>query len=242
MNISGFLPQSFCDWPGNAAAVIFTPGCNFKCGFCHNPELNSFKETNNEELVLKKIEDLKWSLDGVVITGGEPTLQKDLINFCEKLKAMGLKVKLDSNGSNPDILQEMVDKKLIDYIAMDLKTSMEKYSEITKFQNIDNIKKSIKIIINSGLNHEFRTTFVPDVMTKQDIISAVSEIKGAKRYSLQKFIPRNCLNPEFNKYRSPSQEELCEIAKELGFENEIRVRAEHSEKIIKKQVMAVKQL
>lgn len=235
MNIAGFLPQSFCDWPGKTAAVIFTPGCNFRCGFCHNRELIDFKETSHEEIVINKLGELKWSLDGVVITGGEPTLQPDLIQFLEKLKTMNIKIKLDTNGSNPSVLEEIIQKKLVDYIAMDLKTSFEKYTQITKYENIENIKKSIAIIISSGLDHEFRTTFVPDVMTKEDIINAVKEIKNAKRYSLQRFIPRNCLDETYNSFKSPVHDDLVDIAKSLEFDGEIRIRDEHREIVFKKR-------
>ncbi|NYZ80133.1 anaerobic ribonucleoside-triphosphate reductase activating protein [Candidatus Micrarchaeota archaeon] len=235
MNIAGFLPQSFCDWPGKTAAVIFTPGCNFRCGFCHNKELIEFKQTENEEIVLKKLSELKWSLDGVVITGGEPTLQPDLIPFLEKLKATGISVKLDTNGSNPNVLEEIIRKKLVNYIAMDLKTTFEKYPAITKYDNIENIKKSVSLIISSGVDHEFRTTVVPDVISKDDIINAVREIKGAKRYALQRFIPRNCLDEAYNAFKSPNHDGLVDIAKSLDFDGEIRIRDEHREIIFKKR-------
>lgn len=235
MHITGFLPQSFCDWPKKTSAVLFLTGCNFRCGFCHNAQLIDFKTgENNEAPVLAKLEDLAWSLDGVVISGGEPTVHADLPTFIEKIKKMNLKIKLDTNGSNPTMLKELVDKKLLDYIAMDLKTNFEKYSTLAKYGEIGNIRDSIDIIINSGVDHEFRTTYVPDVMTKEDVVEAVKQINGAKRYSIQKFVPRNCLDVTFNAFKSPSMEELQSIAKELEFSGEIRIRGEHKETVFKK--------
>ncbi|MEM0372311.1 MAG: anaerobic ribonucleoside-triphosphate reductase activating protein [archaeon] len=234
MNIAGFLPQSFCDWPGKTAAVIFTPGCNFRCGFCHNRELIEFRNTDNEEAVLKKLEDLKWSLDGVVITGGEPTLQSDLVAFCKKIKGMGCAVKLDTNGSNPGAVELAIKERAVDYIAMDLKTSLDKYTALTKSSCAEAVKKTIRLITSSGIDHEFRTTVVPGVVTKEDIISAVHEIKNAKRYSLQRFVPKNCLDEAFNSIKSPTHEELVDIASSLTFSGEIRIRDEHRETVFKK--------
>jgi pyruvate formate lyase activating enzyme len=235
MHITGFLPQSFCDWPKKSAAVLFLTGCNFRCGFCHNAQLIDFKTgENNEEPVLAKLADLAWSLDGVVISGGEPTVHADLPQFIERVKKLGLKIKLDTNGSNPLMLKELVDKKLLDYIAMDLKTNFDKYSTLAKYGETGNIRDSIGIIIGSGVDHEFRTTYVPGVMTKEDIVEAVELIKGAKRYSLQKFVPRDCLDSAFNALKSPSVEELQSIAKELEFSGEIRIRGEHKETVFKK--------
>jgi pyruvate formate lyase activating enzyme len=235
MNIVGFLPQSFSDWPGKTAAVLFTQGCNFKCGFCHNAQLVEIKKTENDEaLILSKIKDLAWSLDGIVITGGEPTLQNDLEDFCKKLKKTGLKVKLDTNGSNPQVLKELIRKKLIDYVAMDLKTNFEKYGTLAKYGETGRIKDSIDTIIKSGIEHEFRTTYIPDVISKEDLKEAVKEIKGAKRYVLQKFIPHNCLEKAYDLFRSPSFEEMADIAENLDFDGEIRIRSEHRELVFRK--------
>jgi pyruvate formate lyase activating enzyme len=237
MNIVGFLPQSFSDWPGNTAAVVFTQGCNFRCGFCHNPLLVEFKERSgdNEKVVLEKLNELKWSLDGVTISGGEPTMQEDLAEFCRKLRAMDYRIKLDTNGGNPEALKKLIQEKLVDYFAMDLKTSAKKYEEVTKFKDVRKVKESIRLIISSGVDHEFRTTFVPDVMTKQDVIDAVSEIKGARRFVLQKFVPRECLDKAYEKMRSPSYDELLDIANSIEFSGEIRIRGEHAEVVVKKQ-------
>ncbi len=189
MKIAGIQNNSFVDYPGKIAAVIFTPGCNMDCFYCHNRILIENKKTElyNSEEVLKLIKTRREFLDAVVITGGEPTLQPELEKYIIKIKEIGLKVKLDTNGTNPNSLKKLISDNLVDYIAMDIKAPLERYDEITGVKvNINNIKKSIKIIMGSQLKYEFRTTFIPQ-LNNQDIKKIAKLIVGAKRYVLQQY-------------------------------------------------------
>ncbi len=212
MIISGFQKFSLIDYSGKICAVIFTQGCNFRCPYCHNPELvNSefFPEPVPEEEIFSFLKKRKGKLDGLVVTGGEPTLQKDMIEFLKKVKEMGYSTKLDSNGSNPDVLEELIDSGLVDYFAMDVKAPLEKYREVTNSDvDSDKIGDSIDLIKNSGLNYEFRTTVVRPQLSSKDIIGIGKLIKGAKLYILQKFVPSKTLNPEFIDKEPYSDEEF----------------------------------
>jgi pyruvate formate lyase activating enzyme len=201
MKIGGLLKLSLIDYPGKIAAVIFTQGCNFRCPYCHNPELvlpENFCEPIEEGVVFDFLRRRKGQIEGVVVTGGEPTMQKDLIEFLGKVKEMGYSVKLDTNGSNPEILQKIVDLHLADYIAMDIKASLEKYPQLTPLKDcVENINRSINIILGSQVAHEFRTTLAQPIISEEDLPKIVSLIKGTQRYRLQRFIPRdNILNKE----------------------------------------------
>lgn len=185
MEIIGFEKNSLLDFPKNIASVIFTPGCNMNCWYCHNREiLNEEKGGYSEEAILNFVRERKDFLDGVVITGGEPTLQIDLIPFMEKLKAIPTKIKLDTNGTNPEILKEIYEKKLVDFVAMDLKAPFEKYNIITPIKDIEKIKESVNLIKNSGVEYEFRTTFAPN-LTKEDIVLLIEQVAPINRYALQ---------------------------------------------------------
>lgn len=185
MEIAGFIVNSFVDYPGNIASVVFTPGCNMNCWYCHNRDIISeTKGGYDQDLILAEIERRKGFIDGVVITGGEPTLQKDLLAFAEKVKNLGLKVKLDTNGTNCAVIRKMVKEKLVDYIAMDIKAPFEKYNKVTIIKDIDEIKKSVQYIMQSGVDYEFRTTFAPN-LTAEDILEICKNIAGAKNFALQ---------------------------------------------------------
>lgn len=201
MIIGGLEKLSILDYPDHLAAIIFTQGCNFRCHFCYNPMLVLTREgedvKNKKEKGLSPLstEDLflflkerYGRLDGVVITGGEPTLHPDLPSFIGEIKALGYDIKLDSNGTNPAMLQELISKKLIDYIAMDIKAPLTKYENtVNALVACDNLEKSVKIIIASGLPHEFRTTVVPGLLAKEDFRAMGELIKGADNWYLQKF-------------------------------------------------------
>ena len=196
MKIGGIQKLSLVDYPGKVAASIFTIGCNFRCGFCHNPKLvlpECYTETLDENDILDFLKSRTGKLDAAVISGGEPTLHQDLPDFIKKIKDMGYLVKLDSQGSNPDMLKKLLDAKLLDFIAMDIKAPLEKYSKIMSWE-IDPkiIKKSIKLIKNSGLDYEFRTTVVKSQLSFEDFHAIGKAIRGAKRFALQHFKP----NPE----------------------------------------------
>jgi pyruvate formate lyase activating enzyme len=193
LKFAGFIKNSFVDYPNEIAAVVFTLGCNFNCWYCHNRELIDKNNKNikliDEKEILDFLNQRKGFLDGLVITGGEPTICSDLKEFICKVKSLGLKVKLDTNGTNPKILQELIDKKLVDFVAMDIKTSLPKYESIIETKcNIEDIKKSIDILMKSGIDYEFRTTFAPDV-SLEDIEEIAKTIKGAKSYAIQKYNP-----------------------------------------------------
>jgi pyruvate formate lyase activating enzyme len=188
MILGGFQRNSLIDYPGKIASVVFTQGCNLKCFYCHNKSLWGEKGENqiDVEEVFEHLEKRKGVLDGVVITGGEPTLQKDLVSFVKRIKDLGLLVKLDTNGTDPVKLKYLLDQKLVDYIAMDIKASSEKYDKISGVKvSLENIKKSIEIIKTSGVDYEFRTTFCTPELDDQDI-DKISELIGeCKRYVLQ---------------------------------------------------------
>lgn len=200
MIIGGIQKTSLIDFAPKISCVLFTAGCNFDCPYCHNPELVKapFTSIATEEIVafLEKRQSL---LDGVVITGGEPTLQKDLPAFCEKIKSLGFLLKLDTNGSRPEIVRSLIKNRQVDYIAMDVKTLPDHYfPHIAQHTSPETILKSIHLIRNSGISHEFRTTCVkPFVDT--DIIKKIARlINGADLFVLQQAaIGDTVLRPEF---------------------------------------------
>ncbi len=189
MKISGLLKVSLLNYPGLVCATIFLSDCNFRCPFCHNSSIAKDEYENlSEDDVLNYLEERKKMLDGVCISGGEPTIHKDLEEFITKIRCLGLKVKLDTNGYAPQVLKNLLDKNLLDYIAMDIKNSKEKYSEITgTIVNIGHIEDSIDLIMNSGIDYEFRTTLVSEYHTLSDIEKIAKRIKGAEAYYLQNF-------------------------------------------------------
>mgnify|MGYP001806524019 CR=1 FL=1 len=202
MLIGGLEKLTLLDYPNNLAAIIFTQSCNFRCHFCYNPMLvwprnseapdekdkdKGYPLIQEDDLFLF-LQERQGKLDGVVISGGEPTLHADLPEFIQKIKKLGYLVKLDSNGTNPKMLQSLIKDKLIDYIAMDIKAPWEKYEAVVGVTvNLENLQKSVKIIMDSGLPYEFRTTLVPDLHNKEDIKKMGEMIKGANRWYLQKF-------------------------------------------------------
>lgn len=191
MNISGLEKLSVTDYPGYVSCIVFTQGCNFNCLFCHNSSLIPFKKGSiTEEEVLAYIEKRKNILDGVVITGGEPLLQSNIKEFIKKIKKIGLKVKLDTNGSNYTLLKELIDNDLIDYIAMDIKSDMTNYEQLTGFKknNFDSIKDTIKLIENSNIDYEFRTTIIKEYHNLDNIINICMLINPKSKYYLQNYI------------------------------------------------------
>ena len=192
MKIGGLIKFTLIDFPGRPAAVIFTQGCNFRCRYCHNPELvypHLFTETVSDEEIFAFLQRRQGSLEGVVVSGGEPTLHDDLPAFIARIKALGYAVKLDTNGSRPEMLQELIDKKLLDYIAMDLKAPLDKYSLITGVEtNPEIIRKSMDLIRQSGLAYEFRTTYDKEVLTEADI-DALKALTQDTCFRVQECLP-----------------------------------------------------
>ncbi len=218
MIIGGFQKFSLIDYPNKISCIIFTQGCNFRCPYCHNPELIGNNPIKIEEKeIFEFLKNRKGKIEAVVITGGEPILQEDLIEFIKKIKDMGFLVKLDSNGSNPKIIKKLIEQKLVDYFAMDIKAPLEKYKEITN-SDIDpkKIKESINLIMNSKSDYEFRTTITKQ-LNKEDIIKIAKLIKGAKCYVLQQFVPSKHLDPEFKNIEPYSKQQLEKFKKELQF-------------------------
>ena len=189
MNIAGVQKVTLLDYPGKVACEIFTQGCNFECPFCQNSSLIPITNTGefSEEEIFEYLVLRKKILDGVVITGGEPTVQKDLKGFIKKIKDLGLLVKLDTNGGNPKVLQELIDEDLVDYVAMDIKNIFNKYNITAgKKINLDNIKKSIEILKASKIDYEFRTTIIKEMHSLDDIVS-ICKLVGNAKYYLQNF-------------------------------------------------------
>lgn len=190
MKISGLQKLTLLDYPGKMACTVFTYGCNFRCGFCHNALLVTEENANviSEDEFFAFLKKRQGILEGVCVSGGEPTLQSDLKDFLVKIKELGYDVKLDTNGTRPALLKSLIDKKLINYMAMDIKNSPEKYSLTCGCDvDIDAIKESVNIIIESGIDHEFRTTTVREYHTAEDFQSIAKWIKGDSKYFLQHF-------------------------------------------------------
>jgi pyruvate formate lyase activating enzyme len=205
MKIGGFVKQSLMDYPGKVAAVVFTQGCNFRCGYCHNPQLvlPELFLNNPEYIPLNIISYLKerrnW-LDGVVVTGGEPTIHKDLPEFLKEIKALGYLVKLDTNGSNPYMLERIVKDKLADYIAMDIKIPLEDgmYAKIIGISDVneitENILASVLVLKNAQIDGEFRTTSIPGIHNEGMIELIKKYIGNDKRYKINEFRDGKTIN------------------------------------------------
>ena len=223
MKISGLEKLTLTDYPGHLACIIFTQGCNFKCPFCQNSTLLPLEEgLISEEEVFAYLNKRKNVLEGVVITGGEPTIQKDLKNFILKVRNLGLKVKLDTNGYNPLVLEDLLNNNLLDYVAMDIKNSLDDYNDITATKvKIANIEKSIKLLKESNIDHEFRTTIVKEFHTLEKIKKIIKIIDGNK-YFLQNFQnSENVINKNLHGF---TEEELEEIKNELKDYSNVNIR------------------
>lgn len=229
MIIGGLQKLTLIDYPGKIAATVFLAGCNFSCPWCHNPELVLPKKIKKAKKISKKyffdfLKKRKGLLDAVVICGGEPTINKELPDFIKRIKKMGYLVKLDTNGSDPKMLKNLIKKKLIDYVAMDIKAPLitkslklktKNYDEATGVKiNLNKIKESIKIIKNSGIDYEFRTTMVPKLLQLKDIAEIAKQLKGDKIYYLQQFKPEKTIDSKFRKTKLFSQKQLKVIQKE----------------------------
>jgi pyruvate formate lyase activating enzyme len=204
MRIAGFQKLTLVDYPGLVAATVFTQGCNFRCGYCHNPELvlpQFFEEPLITELVFNYLGGRRGKIDGVVITGGEPTLQKGLSDFIVRIKEMGFSVKLDTNGSHPEVLWTLFESNLLDYIAMDIKTSLPQYARATCIAcDTVKVQESINLIINSGIPYQFRTTLVKEFCTDEDLGYIQPLIEKADHYVLQPFVPsKKIIDEKFNR-------------------------------------------
>jgi pyruvate formate lyase activating enzyme len=192
MLISGLQKLTLLDYPGQVACTVFTGGCNFRCPFCHNSPLvlpEQLAHDTDEEQVLSFLSKRIGVLDGVAITGGEPLLHKDIGSFLAKVKALGYKIKLDTNGSFPDLLMELVRDKLVDRVAMDIKNAPELYAKTVGVTNLDMaaIERSKEFLLSGAIDYEFRTTVVKGLHTEESLLTAAKWISGAKEYYLQQF-------------------------------------------------------
>ena len=212
-----FQKTSLIDFPQKIACIVFTNGCNFKCGYCHNPELFTNKEPAlSVPDFFAYLNTRKNKLDGVVITGGEPTLQKDLQTFIQKIKDLDFCVKLDTNGTNPNVIEKLLKSNLLDYIAMDIKAPLSKYKSVTNVDyDVSKIEKSIDLIKNSDIDYEFRTTVIKSQLSIEDFKQIGEEIKGAKAYYLQEFIPTKILDESLLNEKSYTKEEFKNICSML---------------------------
>jgi len=247
MQIAAIQKLTLLDFPGKTACTVFTPGCNFRCGYCHNPELVLPEKIKKLELIPEEkffefLDKRKGLLDGVCVTGGEPTLQKDLPDFLKKIRKRGFLVKLDTNGSSPEVLEKLLHARLLDYIAMDVKASVLRsstslgatedkspgaYEKLTGMKGVDKkIQASKKLIEQSGVPYEFRTTLVREIHDEKEFKKILEFVKGTERFFLQNFQTRGgCLDSKFEKlhgFKKDELEKMCEAAK--GFVKECRVR------------------
>ena len=216
MKIGTIQKFSLIDYPGKISAVIGTQGCNMRCFWCHNcyliphdysPSFQSIEEDDFFQFLNERVN----FLDAVVISGGEPTLQADLLEFCEKIKALGFYVKLDTNGTNPAMLRELIDNRLLDYVAMDIKTDAEQYAKLGREKIVmDDILASVNIILSANIPYEFRTTCVKPFVCRDNIADLAKMISGAKLYYLQKCTEQKNTNKN-DVYQALDDEELVEL-------------------------------
>ncbi len=211
MRLGGCQQTTFLDYPGKLATTIFTVGCNFRCPFCHNRDLVlEAKEAISEEDFFEFLKKRKNILEGVVISGGEPTLQPDLDNFCSKIKQIGYLVKLDTNGSRPEVLEKLIKNHLIDFVAMDIKADRKNYEKASGVKvDLAQIEKSVEIIKKSGLDYQFRSTIVRGIHDKK-VVARMK--KKFPNLVLQKFRAQNCLNPAYLAVEEWTEAEWCEFA------------------------------
>jgi pyruvate formate lyase activating enzyme len=216
LNIKGFQKSSFIDYPDKIAAVVFTGGCNFRCPYCHNKELvYNIGENIDEREIIGELQRRKKYLDGVCITGGEPTLQTGIRDFIVRIKRLGYLVKLDTNGTSPEVLKLLIGEGLLDYIAMDIKAPLQNYRSVTVDRvDIEKIKESIEIIKCSGVDYEFRTTICKELLSAGDILKIAKSLKGSMKYTLQNYRESgNILSGE--KYTPYKREELELLIEEI---------------------------
>jgi len=223
MEFKGFQKTSLIEYPGKIVSVVFTAGCNFKCPFCQNPELvlnpDSLPSVSSKEVVNHLISKKKW-LDGLAITGGEPMIHQALSDFIGKVKEEGFLVGLETNGTNPQMLKDLIADKLIDYVALDIKAPLvwEKYKKTAGINDEDlfrKVKESVEVLLELKLDidYELRTTVVPGLIEEEDILAIARQIKGAKRYVLQQFLPRTTLDKQYERIKPYSKEVLEKMRK-----------------------------
>ncbi|MCK5472086.1 anaerobic ribonucleoside-triphosphate reductase activating protein [Candidatus Gracilibacteria bacterium] len=235
MQIAAIQKLTLLDFPGKTACTVFTPGCNFRCGYCHNPELvlpekiaAAKKDLIPESAFFNFLAKRKGLLDGVCVTGGEPTLQKGLLIFLKKIRRRGFLVKLDTNGSHPEILEKLLHARLLDFVALDVKASPENYEKLTRLKGAaGEIKISKNLIQQSGVPYEFRTTLVHEIHDKKEFGKILEFVRGAEKFFLQNFESKHgCLDPKFEKFHGFTKKELAKMCDEAKkFVRECGVRS-----------------
>ncbi len=222
-DIGGFIRVDSVNYPSLIACTVFTRGCNFRCPYCHNPGFVFGLKADSTPIdaefystqeILSYLKQRRGLLDAIVVSGGEPCLQKGLKDFLSQVKALGLKTKLDTNGSFPSVLEDLLDAGLVDYVAMDIKTSWDKYC-LVGFDNVDLVKKSVQIILQKAPDYEFRTTCVKPIVEPEDFESIAITLEGVKRYYLQQFKREVTLDENFQQATAYQEEELQVFAKKL---------------------------
>ena len=210
--VGGIQKLSLVDFPGHVAAALFTAGCNMRCGYCHNPELvlpERLAPSIPIDDIMLFLQSRVGRLDGVVVSGGEPTIHDDLPELIRRIKALGYDVKLDSNGTRPEMIRQLIDDKLIDFVAMDIKGPLEKYQTIAARPiDLDAVQETIALLISSGIGHEFRTTIVREQLEPSDFHKVGEMVRGAKRFALQHFQPGSTLAPQFEQASTFSEAEF----------------------------------
>jgi len=208
----GLQRLSLIDYPGKLCATAFTAGCNFRCPYCYNVDIvlnHQVMATMPEAEVLNFLYQRKGFLDGLCVGGGEPTLHNELYTFLYKVKSVGYLVKLDTNGSKPKRLNKLMEERVVDYVAMDVKAPLSRYPEVVRYKaDIEAVAKSVKLLRRSGVDHEFRTTAVPGLLDGDDIEEIAQTLAGSKRYVIQQFRPGRTLCPEFKEGKPYSENEL----------------------------------
>ncbi|MFH1361314.1 MAG: anaerobic ribonucleoside-triphosphate reductase activating protein [bacterium] len=219
LQIKGFIETSFLDWDGKVVSTLYVAGCSFRCPFCHNSGL-LFTPEKYELVPWEKIAafllERRDFIDGICLTGGEPCLHQEngLFEFLRQIKKLGFQIKLDSNGYQPECLEKIIAEKLVDYVAMDLKGPLDKrYDQLSGVKtDLSKIRSSLAIIQRSGLDYEFRTTVVPTLLYNGEIEAMAEEIKGAKKFVLQQFVPDHCLSGSLREIKPYSREKFVELA------------------------------